>query len=159
MPLQLLLKKPEHLQILQKLDLLHLINLRDQFLKKYGWHRFTSMVEVNSPSFLQKQWVPQAEQIISTLKETHSRLQELFGDIPQFRTAVQLMDEDTFFSLPARRAGRTRCTTKIRSLFQCHQLKILILKNSIQRSIRHEYTHAVTHALSNQTVQDGLTKV
>lgn len=94
-----------------------------------------------------KGWLQIAQEVSSTLKDSHSDLSNLFGDIPQFRTSVQLMDEDTFFVA----TGAPKWTN---ALFYKGQIILPLpadLKVDLQnitRSIRHEYTHAVIHALS-----------
>ncbi len=93
-------------------------------------------------------WVSQAQRIVTSLTKTHDHLQNLFGEIPKFRTSIQLMEEETFFLA----TGAPRWTN---AMYYKGQIVIPLSESSLsdtdnlERSIRHEYTHAVIHALTD----------
>ncbi|MCO6429533.1 MAG: hypothetical protein J5J00_01640 [Deltaproteobacteria bacterium] len=93
-------------------------------------------------------WKQLAGKLLKSLKSTHEGYASSFGEIPQFKTALKLMDEDTFY----RSTGAPSWTN---ALYYKGQILIPLGEKSasdfdnISRSIRHEYTHAVVNALSN----------
>ncbi len=93
------------------------------------------------------EWSPLGAKLAALLKQSHSRFESLFGDIPSFAVTLRLMDEEAFFLS----TGAPRWTN---ALFYRGQIIIPLSPSepidfeNISRSVKHEYTHAVIHALT-----------
>lgn len=94
-----------------------------------------------------KQWKPLAAKISIVLRDTHSEFTTLMGDIPQFETAVHIMESKAFYAL----TGAPRWTN---ALFLRGDIILPVAVDepldygNIARSVKHEYTHAVNAALT-----------
>ena len=88
-----------------------------------------------------------SSELAEELRRTHRHFSNLFGDIPPFKSAVRLMDENSFFLI-------TGAPSWTNALFYHGEIVIPVddpenvdMENLI-RSLRHEYMHAVVSVLS-----------
>lgn len=88
-----------------------------------------------------------SNKLAGELRQTHRHFGRLFGDIPAFKSAVRLMDENSFFQI-------TGAPSWTNALFYHGEIVIPVDDpdevdmDNLVRSLRHEYMHAVINVLS-----------
>ena len=100
-------------------------------------------------------WSDLSEEISSELTNTHRQLTTLFGAVPPFRTAVRLIDEQSFYQLTGAPSWTNAMFFKGEIIIPLSTSEAIDLDN-LHRSIKHEYSHAVLSALSGGLIPGWL---
>jgi hypothetical protein len=92
-------------------------------------------------------WSDVADELLSTLSETHTQYAALFGSVPAFSTSIRLMDDVAFYELTGAPTWTNAMFFRGQIIIPINPAQPIDLEN-IHRSVRHEYTHAVVSAIS-----------
>jgi hypothetical protein len=88
-----------------------------------------------------------SNELAAELRNTHRRFSALFGDIPAFKSAVRLMDENSFFLVTGAPSWTNALFFRGEIVIPVDDPENVDMEN-IVRSLRHEYMHAVISVLS-----------
>ncbi len=102
-----------------------------------------SKLTLISPS----KWSDVADELVTTLNDTHAEYTDRFVSIPAFSTSIRLMDEQSFYELTGAPAWTNAMFIRGQIVIPLSTTQPIDLEN-LHRSVKHEYTHAIISALS-----------
>jgi hypothetical protein len=100
-------------------------------------------------------WSDISKEISGELTTTHQQLTSLFGSVPAFRTAVRLLDEQSFYKLTGAPSWTNAMFYRGEIIIPLSTSETIDLDN-LHRSVKHEYSHAVLSALSGGSIPGWL---
>jgi hypothetical protein len=92
-------------------------------------------------------WSDVADELVTTLNNTHAEYTQRFASIPAFSTSIRLMDEQSFYELTGAPAWTNAMFIRGQIVIPLSTTQPIDLEN-LHRSVKHEYTHAIISALS-----------